>query len=270
MRPPKVSLAALVTGLDTLRSFGGLLYTLTTLRLNVRYKQSVLGWLWAALQPLSLMLIYTVVFTTVTTVDTRGIAYPVFVFSGLLPWVFFASSVSNATSSLVNHSYLLTRVYFPREIVPFSYVAAALVDFLIASLILGGLMLYYRVALTLTALLAVPIVFVLILFGTAVALLFSALQARFRDVGVAMPLLLQIWMFATPVVYPLGAVPGRFRTLCLLNPLAGIIDSFRRVVLQGTFPDAPTMCYSALFSIAFFVIAYIIFKNLDANMADVI
>jgi lipopolysaccharide transport system permease protein len=270
IRPPRLSPAALVTGLNTLRSSGGLLYTLTALRLNVRYKQSILGWLWAALHPLSLMVIYTLVFTRVAAVHTGAIAYPVFAFAGLLPWVFFASAVSNATNSLVNHSYLLTRVYFPREIVPFSYVAAALADFLIASLILVGLMLYYRVAITFTALLAAPILFVLILFGAGVALLLSALQARFRDVGVAMPLVLQIWMFATPVVYPLGAVPGQLRTLYLLNPLAGIIDSFRRVVLQNTRPDAPVLCYSALFSVLFFIMAYIVFKNLDANMADVI
>jgi lipopolysaccharide transport system permease protein len=148
IRPPKFSLAALVIGLDTLRGFGGLLYTLTAVRLKVRYKQSVLGWLWAVLQPLSLMLTYTVVFSKVTTVHTDGIAYPVFVFSGLLPWVFFTSGVSNATSGLVNHAHLLTRVYFPREIIPFSYIAAALVDFVIASFILGVLMMYYRIPLS--------------------------------------------------------------------------------------------------------------------------
>jgi lipopolysaccharide transport system permease protein len=270
IRPPRVSLNALGAGLYTLRNSGGLLYALTALRLSVRYKQSVLGWLWAALQPLSLMAIYTVVFTTVATVQTGGIAYPVFAFSGLLPWLFFSSAVTNATSSLVNHSHLLTRVSFPREIVPLSYIAAALVDFVIASLILGALMIYYHVGLTLTALLAVPIMCVLILFATGVSLLLAALQVRFRDVGVAMPLLLQVWMFATPVVYPLGAIPSRFRTLYLLNPLSGIIDGFRRVVLQATLPDASTLWYSTLFSIAFFAIAYLVFRNLDANMADVI
>jgi lipopolysaccharide transport system permease protein len=216
------------------------------------------------------MLTYTVVFSTVATVHTGKIPYPVFVFSGLLPWVFFASAVSNATSGLVNHSYLLTRVYFPREIIPFSYVAAALVDFLIASLILGCLMLYYRIPLTFNALIAVPVVLVLTLFGMGVALLLSALQARFRDIGVAMPLLLQIWMFGTPIVYPLDAVPARFRTLCLANPVAGLVDSFRRVVLQGLFPDVAMLCYSTLFAFVFFTIAYGIFKILDADMADVI
>jgi lipopolysaccharide transport system permease protein len=216
------------------------------------------------------MLLYTIVFSTVTTVHTGGIAYPVFVFSGLLPWVFFASSITNATNGLVNHSYLLTRVSFPREIIPLSYVAAALVDFLIASLILGGLMLHYRISLTFTALLAIPVVFLLTLFGTGVALLLSALQARFRDVGVGMPLLLQIWMFATPVVYPLDAIPGRFRTVCLANPVAGLVDSFRRVVLEGKSPNVALLSYSALFAIVFFTIAYMIFKILDSDMADVI
>lgn len=270
VRPPQFSIAGFLADLNILGNFGGLLYTLTMLRLNVRYKQSVLGWLWAALQPLSLMLIYTVVFSTVATVRTGRIAYPIFVFSGLLPWIFFATSVSTGTSGLVNHSYLLTRVYFPREVIPFSYAAAALVDFLIAALILGGLMVYYRISLTITALLAIPVVLVLALFGAGVALLLSALQARFRDVGVAMPLFMQIWMFATPVVYPLEAVPGRFRTICLANPVAGLVDSFRRVVLQGVFPDLPLLCYSTLFAIAFFAIAYSVFKILDANMADII
>lgn len=270
IRPPRFSVAALVSDLQTLRNFGGLLYTLTTFRLKVRYKQSVLGWLWAVIQPLSLMLLYTFVFSTVTTVHTGSIAYPVFVLSGLLPWIFFANSVHSATSGLVNHSHLVTRVSFPREIIPLSYVAAALVDFLIASLILGGVMLYYRISLTLTALLAVPIVFVLTLFGTGVALLLSAFQARFRDVGVALPLLLQVWMFATPVVYPLDAIPSRLRTLCLGNPVAGMVDSFRRVVLQGILPDASLLIYSTVFAIAFFVVAYMVFKVLDSNMADVI
>lgn len=268
--PPRFSPAALVRDLSTLRKFGGLLYTLTTLRLKVRYKQSVLGWLWAVVQPLFLMLLYTFVFSRVTTVHTGTVAYPVFVLSGLLPWVFFSNSVSSATSGLVNHSYLLTRVSFPREIIPLSYVAAALVDFLIASVILGGVMLHYRVPLTSRALLALPIVLVLTFFGIGVALVLSAFQARFRDIGVAMPLLLQIWMFATPVVYPLDAIPGRFRFVCAANPVAGLVDSFRRVVLQGLLPDVSLFSYSAVFAAAFFAFGYMVFKLLDSNMADVI
>jgi lipopolysaccharide transport system permease protein len=216
------------------------------------------------------MLIYTVVFSTVTKVHTGGISYPLFVLCGLLPWLFLSSAFSNGASSLVNHSYLLTRVYFPREIIPLSYVAVALVEFLIASLILGGLLLYNRVALTIGVALTIPIMLVLVIFGAGVALLLAALQARVRDIGVAMPLLLQVWMFATPVVYPLEAIPSRFRMLWLINPVAGLIDSFRCVLLHGRLPDVPVLCYSAAFSAMFFAAAYIVFKNLDANMADVI
>jgi lipopolysaccharide transport system permease protein len=257
-----------VRGLRNLFHFRGLLYALTMLRLHVRYKQSILGWFWAVLQPLCLMLLYTLVFSTVTSVRTGGIPYPVFVFSGLLPWVFFASSITTSTSGLVSHSYLLTRVYFPREIIPFSYVAAAFVDFLIASFILGGLLFYYRIPLTRTALLAVPIMLFLIVFATGVALLMSALQARFRDIGVAMPLLIQVWMFATPVVYPLAAIPERFRPICLANPVAGLIESFRQAVLNGRVSDGRMLAYSAASACALFICSYIAFKNLDANMAD--
>jgi lipopolysaccharide transport system permease protein len=268
IRPPRLSINAAMRGVRSLFGFRGLLYALTMLRLHVRYKQSILGWLWAVLQPLCLMLLYTLVFSTVATVRTGGVPYPVFVFSGLLPWVFFASSITTSTSGLVAHSYLLTRVYFPREIIPFSYVAAAFVDFLIASAILGGLLFYYRIPLTPTALMAIPIMFCLIVFATAVALLMSALQARFRDIGVAMPLIIQVWMFATPVVYPLMAIPDRFRPICLANPVAGLIESFRQAILHGRFSDGRMLAYSALSSCALFVCSYIVFKNLDANMAD--
>jgi lipopolysaccharide transport system permease protein len=268
IRPPRVSIQAAIRGLRSLFGFRGLLYALTMLRLHVRYKQSILGWLWAVLQPLCLMLLYTLVFSTVATVRTGGIPYPVFVFSGLLPWVFFSSSITTSTSGLVAHSYLLTRVYFPREIIPLSYVAAAFVDFLIASVILAGLMLYYGIHITRTALLAVPIMLSLMVFATAVALLMSALQARFRDIGVAMPLIIQVWMFATPVVYPLTAIPDRFRPICLANPVAGLIESFRQAVLNGTFSNGRMLAYSALSSCALFICSYIVFKNLDANMAD--
>lgn len=268
--PPRFSLATLRINLHTLLRFHELLYTLTTFRLKLRYKQSVLGWLWALIQPLSLMLIYTFVFSSVTRLHTGGVAYPVFVFSGLLPWIFFANSVSSATTGLVNYSHLLTRVSFPTEIIPLSYVAAAFVDFTIASLVLGCLMFHYGIPLTLTALLALPLVFILVLLGTGVALLFSAIQARFRDMGVAMPLLLQVWMFATPVVYPLNAIPRRFRLICFANPVATLVDSFRGVLLQGTLPDPSLLVYSTVFSIIFFALAYMVFKVLDSNMADVI
>src|SRR5467141_1119569 len=161
IHPPAFSIATIFTGLRTLVQYSDLLYTLSLFRLNVRYKQSALGWTWAALQPLALMAIYTIIFTRITSVATGGVPYPVFVFSALLPWIFFSSSISSAVNGLVVHPNLLTKMYFPREIIPLSYLAAGLADFCIASMILSGLIVHYHVALTWNVLYAVPIVILL-------------------------------------------------------------------------------------------------------------
>src|SRR5258708_299584 len=183
IRPPSFSLRTIVSGMTTLVGYRDLLYTLTFFRLAIRYKQSALGWIWAALQPLSLMIIYTLIFSRVARVTSEGMPYPVFVFSGLLPWIFFASAVSNAINGLMHYPSLLTKMYFPREIIPLSYVFAALVDLAIACVILIGLMMYYRVSLSWNALYALPIVAVLSTFTAAVGIFLSSLQVRFRDLG---------------------------------------------------------------------------------------
>jgi len=270
IRPPSFSPLGLLRGIVDLWAYRDLLYTLSEHRIKVRYKQSVLGIAWAILQPLSLMLIYTLVFGVVARVPTQGIPYPVSAFSGLLIWSLFSTALTNSTNGLVSHAHLVTKVYFPREILPLTYVVAALFDFAIASTVLLGLMLYYHVPLTLNVLYAVPIVVVLTCFAISMSLIFSALQVRFRDVGVAMPLLLQLWMFATPVVYPLSAVPARFHTLFLFNPMSGVVENFRQVMLQGTPPDLQTLAISATISIALLPIAYVFFKHVEATVADVI
>lgn len=270
IRPPAFSISTIFGGVRTLAQYSDLLYTLSLFRLNVRYKQSVLGWAWALLQPLALMGIYTVIFTRVTTVTTGGTPYPVFVFSGLLPWIFFSTSISSAVHGLVLHPNLLTKMYFPREIIPLSYLAAGLADFCIASIILIGLIVHYHIALTWNLLYAVPIVILLGGFAAAIALFFSAIQVRFRDVGLAMPFVLQVWMFTVPVVYSLQSVPVRFRKLYLLDPVAGLIESFRRVVLHGTAPSAANLMASAAITILCCGLAYAYFKSAEATMADVI
>jgi lipopolysaccharide transport system permease protein len=270
LRAPSFSPLGLLANLLTLWQYRDLLVTLTLHRIKVRYKQSVLGIGWAILQPLSLMLIYTLIFSFIAKVETDGAPYAIFAYAALLPWTYFATGLANATSSLVSHSELVTKVYFPREILPLSYVIAALCDFLIASSVMAGLMFHYRVALTVNALYAVPIILVLTLFITATALIFSATQVRFRDIGVAVPLLLQLWMFATPVVYPLSAVPQRFRPLYVLNPMVGTIENFRRTVLQGVAPDLYTLGLSAAVSIGLLIIAYIYFKHVEATVADLV
>jgi len=271
IRAPSFSPAGLLDNFRTLALYRDLLYTLSVHRVKVRYKQSALGFAWAILQPLSLMLIYTVVFTVIARVpSTSNTPYAVFTYTALLLWTYFSTALTNATNALVSHAQLVTKVYFPREILPLTYVLAALFDLLIASSVLGGLMLYYRVHLTLNALYALPIVAALTLFVAAVSLFFSATQVRFRDIGVAMPLMLQIWMFATPVVYPLAQVPPGIRPLYMLNPMVGVIENFRRVIVEGAPPDFHSFGVSALVSIILLPASYIYFKHVEATVADII
>jgi lipopolysaccharide transport system permease protein len=270
IRPSSFSLRTVVSGLRTLFQYSDLLYTLSLFRLNVRYKQSVLGWTWAAVQPLALMGIYSFIFTRVTSIRTGGIAYPIFVFSALLPWIFFSSTITNSVQGLVAYPSLLTKMYFPREIIPLSYLTAGFVDFMIASVILAFLMAYYHIRLTWNIIYAVPALMILAGFAGAVALLFSAVHVRFRDVGLAMPFVLQIWMFATPVVYSLESVPPRFQQLIWLDPVAVAIENFRRVVIYGLAPDLRMLVVAAAMTLVALAIAYAYFKSTEAEMADII
>ena len=197
-----------------------------------------------------------------------GAPYALFAYAALLPWNYFSVGVSNATNSLTSHAQFVTKVYFPREILPITYVVAALFDFGVASTLLVGLMIYYRVSPTINALYALPIILVLTCFSLAVSFFFSATQVRFRDIGVAVPLLLQIWLFATPVVYPLSAVPEHWRTLYSLNPMVGLIESFRQVIVMGNAPDTKSLVTSAAISVVLLVASYIYFKLVEATMAD--
>jgi lipopolysaccharide transport system permease protein len=198
------------------------------------------------------------------------VPYAVFAYAALLPWTFFSSSLTNATQGLVSHSQLVTKVYFAREILPLTYVSAALFDFAVATTFLIALFFYYGVGLTVYAFYAIPILILLAALATAFSLFLSAMQVKFRDIGVAMPLLLQLWMFTTPVVYPLSAVPQRFRGLYALNPLVGVIENFRRVVLQGVEPDFYSLAISAIVAAILLPLTYLYFKRVEATMADVI
>jgi lipopolysaccharide transport system permease protein len=270
IRSPSFSLGTIISGIKTLIGYRDLLYTFTLFRLAVRYKQSILGWIWAALQPLAMMMIYTLVFSRVARVKSEGMPYPLFVFSALLPWTFFSGAVSNAINGLVSYSSLLTKVHFPREIIPLSYVFAALVDFAIAWSILSALMVCYRVSFSWQTLYAIPVFAILIAFTSATALFLSCVQVRFRDAGAALPLVLQIGMFATPVVYSVDSIPARFQHLYLLNPVASLIENFRRVVLRGSAPDVPMLIASGTITLCFLALAYGYFKATDATMSDII
>jgi lipopolysaccharide transport system permease protein len=269
IRPVSWTTVHLGEGLARLAQYGDLFQTLTLHRLSVRYKHSLLGPAWAVLQPLSLMVIFTVVFTRLVRMPSDGVPYGVFTYAGLLAWTFFSTASTNGTTSLVSHAQLVTKVYFPREILPATYVAAALVDLAIALAALLVLLLWFRIPLTVNTLAVAPALLVLAMLGTASALVLAASQAHVRDIGAALPLVLQVGMFATPVLYPLSAVPARWYGWYVLNPLAGAVDGFRRATL-GLRPDFYALGVSAVIAAIALPLAYALFKRTEATLADVV
>ena len=276
LRPPAFSPLAIFGHLATLWQYRDLLLTLTAHRIKVRYKQSVLGPAWAILQPLALMLIYTLMFSILARMPSEGAPYAVFAYAALLPWTTFATALGNATNGLVSNSHLITKVYFPREILPLSYIISSLVDFAIAAVVLIGLLVYYDISLTVNALYAIPVMLAMMVFALSVSLVLAVVQVRFRDIGVALPLLIQVWMFASPVVYSLDTVrksttfPEWVKFAYNLNPMVGIIENFRRVVLHGLPPDYGSLSLSLGVSLVLLPLSYAYFKRTEATMADVI
>jgi lipopolysaccharide transport system permease protein len=229
----------------------------------------MLGGLWAVLQPLAMMAVFTMVFTRLVKLPSEGVPYALFAYAGILPWNFFSGTVSSATGSLVSHAQLVTKVYFPREILPISYAISAIVDLLIGSVALIALAVFYHVPVTgeLTAVL--PIVALLGACSLSCGLFLSAVQVRFRDVGIALPIALQLLMFGSPVLYPLSVVPASWRPLYLLNPVAGLIDGFRRSVL-GIPLDLQALSMAAVVTALMLPVAYLAFKHAEVTIADVI
>jgi lipopolysaccharide transport system permease protein len=270
IRPANSAWPNVAAHLRRLFEYGDLLRTLSIHRINVRYRQTLLGIAWAVVQPLLMMTVFTVVFSRLGQMSSEGMPYALFAYAALLPWTFFSTAVSNATGSLVNHSALITKVYFPREILPITYVIAALFDFIIGLAALAALMVWYQVPITAAVLYLVPVVALLAAWILAVALVVSAAQVRWRDVGVAMPVFVQILMFVSPVIYPLGLVPEAWRPWYLLNPMAGIIDAFRDVLLRAQFPDLTPLAYSAAVTACALPLAYLVFKRAEATMADIV
>jgi lipopolysaccharide transport system permease protein len=270
IRPPSSAWLRLGDHLAQLRDYRDLLYTLSAHRISVRYKQTSLGVIWAVLQPLLMMVIFTAVFSVLARMPSDGLPYALFAYSALLPWTFFSTSVTNATNSLVSHTQLITKVYFPREILPATYVIAGLFDFAIGFLVLLGLMWWYHVPLTREAWYLLPLLALLAAWILAVSLVLAAIQVRFRDIGVAMPVLVQALMFASPIIYPLTAVPAQWRSWYLLNPMAGIVSAFRDVLLRHASSDPEPIRFAVIVTAVALPLAYLFFKRAEATMADLI
>ena len=246
-----------------------LLYFLTWRDVKVRYKQTVLGVLWVVMQPLLTTLIFTIFLGMLARVPSGGVPYPLLVYAGLLPWTFFSSSVTSSGNSLVSSANLITKVYFPRLIVPMAAIGARLVDFGIAFLILVALMIYYRVGLTWNVLALPALVVLTTLLALGLGLFISALNVRYRDVSMALPVLMQLWMFVSPVLYPLGLVPERWRMLYSLNPLVGVIAGFRSALLGEAFNWWALAVTSVVTLVMLFSSAYM-FRRVERSFADVI
>lgn len=247
-----------------------LLFTWVRREFRVRYSQSVMGAAWAVLQPLSLMAIFSLVFGFVLRVPAEGVPYPVFSYVGSLAWTFFAGALTFAIPSLVNNMSLVSKIYFPREILPLSAVLVCLVDFVIAAVLLIPLMLLSGVELRWTIALLPLIVIIQILLSYGLSLIGSAVNVFFRDVRFVIPLALQIWLYASPVIYPVSAVPESLRTVYFLNPMAVLIDSYRRIILFGQLPDWGWLGFTAIVSIAVLILGYGFFKRAESRFADLI
>jgi lipopolysaccharide transport system permease protein len=254
----------------TLYRYRYLLWMWTLREIKVRYKQSILGGAWAILQPLSLAIIFTVVFSLFARVPTDGVPYPIFAYAALLPWTLLATSVSFGIPSLVNNMNLVTKTYFPREILPLAVTGAAFVDFCVASTIFAVMMVFYRVPVHWTLVWVPLLIGVQIILILGVTFLGSAVNVFFRDVRFVVPLGLQLWLYATPVIYPESLVPERLRTLYMLNPMAGLVASYRRVILRGLQPEPRDLGLAVVLSGVLCAASYWFFKRVERKFADLI
>jgi lipopolysaccharide transport system permease protein len=249
--------------------YRGLLYFLMWRDVKVRYKQTVLGAAWAIIQPFFTMLIFTIFFGSLVGIRTGDIPYALFAISGLVPWTFFSSAITNSSNSLLGDSRLITKVYFPRMVIPCATVGAGLVDFIIAFITLLGLMIYYRVGVTWNILMLPVLVVMLALLALGFGMWMSALNVKYRDIRYVLPFTIQLWMFASPIIYPSSYIPEKWRLVYSLNPLVGIIEGFRASLFGQAF-NMPSLAISAGVTIALLVFSAYVFRRMEKGFADII
>ena len=247
-----------------------LLYFLTKRDIKVRYKQTVLGGLWAVVQPAFTMIVFTLFFGRLAQMPSDGLPYPIFVYAGLLPWTYFANAVSASGNSLVGSANLITKVYFPRIVVPASAALAGLLDFFIALFVLAALMIYYQFVPGWGILLFPFLVGLTFLCAVGVGLWLSALNVQYRDIRYAIPFLIQVWMFVSPVIYPVSLVKGNYQWLLALNPMGGVIHAYRASLLGHQPIDWQLLTLSALMIFAIFLGGLYYFRRMEKVFADVV
>jgi homopolymeric O-antigen transport system permease protein len=247
-----------------------LLYFIVWRDLKIRYKQTIIGIGWAVIQPLITMLIFTAIFGYFARMPSDGLPYPIFAYSALLPWNYFATALNRCSVSVVADAHLITKVYFPRLILPIAGTISGLVDFSVSFVLLLGMMAWYGIApgwavLTVPAFLGLALVTAL-----SMGLWLSALNVRYRDIGYTIPFLVQVWMFLSPIVYPISIIPEKYRLLYSVNPMAGVIEGFRWALLGKASPDFSLLAVSAFVVAVLFVTGLVFFKNMEQTFADVV
>jgi lipopolysaccharide transport system permease protein len=247
-----------------------LIYFLAWRDVKVRYKQTVLGVLWAVIQPFFTMVVFTLLFGQLAKISTDGIPGPIFYFSALVPWIYFSSTLTNAGMSLVSNSNLLTKIYFPRIILPASVALSNLVDFFIGSVMFIGFMAYYKIPLGWSLLLWPALVILLVLLSLSLGVFLAALNVKYRDFRYAIPFAIQLLLFATPIIYPASMVPEQFRWLVALNPLSGVIESFRYALVPSSAIHWELLWFSIGITAVLVVAGVTYFKRAEKVFADIV
>lgn len=247
-----------------------LLYVLIWRDITVRYKQTAIGVAWVVLQPLITMLIFTAIFGIMAKMPSDGVWYPVFSLTALLPWVYFSHAVSRAGESVVANARMVSKIYFPRLLLPLAMIVSPLVDFALSMVLLFGLLIYAGIPLTWKVVTLPAFVLLAMLMAMGLSLFTSAMNAKYRDVGHAIPFVLQIWMYLTPIVYPISLVPEHWRWLYGLNPMAGVIEGFRWALLGRTAPDPVVMMESVVMLFVVIILGLVYFRQMERRFADII
>jgi len=247
-----------------------LVYFLTWRDVKVRYKQTLLGAAWAILQPLLGMVVFSVFFGRLAKMPSDGVPYPIFVFSALVPWTFFANALTQSANSLVSNAALLKKVYLPRLAVPIASVLSGVLDFFLALAVLLGMMAYYGIALTMNILVFPLFLTIALVTALGAGLWLAALNVQFRDVRHAVPFLVQFWLFATPIAYPSSLLEGMARTLFGLNPMVGVVEGFRWALLGAGNPPGAMLATSAAIAVLMLVTGAMYFSRMERTFADVV
>jgi lipopolysaccharide transport system permease protein len=256
--------------LKELWNYRELFYFLTKRDIKVRYKQTVLGGLWAIIQPFFTMVVFTLFFGRLAKVPSDGIPYPIFVYAGLLPWIYFSNAVSASGNSLVGSTNLVTKVYFPRLIIPASASLALLLDFFIAMILMGVMMIYYRFVPGGGILLFPFLVGLTFLCAVGVGMWLSALNVKYRDIRYTIPFLIQLWLFVSPVIYPVSMVPEKYQWLLALNPMGGVITAYRSSILGHQPIDWMLLGISIVMILGLFFSGLYYFRRMEKTFADVV